>query len=311
MEKIALVSADAALEHDEDMPLLVEACRGAGIYPTVVSWDARHVDWQSFDVVVLRSPWDYTERLPEFLAWCASCASDCNLFNPLPILRWNTDKIYLRDLQRAGVATVPTTFVAPAADPQTALNGFLAAHPADAFVIKPTVSAGARDTRRHLRGDVDTAVIHLRQLLDAGRAAMLQPYLDRIDSAGETALVYFDGHFSHAARKAALLDPNQAGLDHPNASGQIDAREAAADERALAEAALAATARILELAEAPVYARVDLIRDDSGMPRILELELTEPALFLGHAPHAAVRFATALQQRLCAAQLAATNSRKT
>ena len=133
----------------------------------------------------------------------------------------------------------------------------------------------------------------MRPLLAAGRSVMLQPYLQSVDPDGETALIFIDGRFSHAIRKGPLLPRGAAASGALFAAEEITVRSAAADERALAERILGA----LPFGSL-LYARVDLIRDAAGGPVLLELELTEPSLFLNHAPGAAARLAAAALARL-------------
>ena len=297
MPRIAFVTAIASAALDDDMPLLLAACARLGLRAEVRAWDDFTVSWARYDAVVLRSPWDYHTRLPEFLRWCERVDGVARLLNPLPMLRWNTDKHYLADLEAAGIPVVPTHFVEPDAEPLPALQAFLADF-ADAveYVVKPTVSAGSRDTQRYRRDQTFAAANHIGRLLDAGRSAMLQPYLDAVDTRGETALLYFDGTFSHAIRKAALLRPGEAPADHTQLADAIAAREPDADELRVAEAVLAVLrARTDGL---PLYARIDLIRDAHGQPRLLELELAEPSLFFDHVPGTADRFATVLAHRI-------------
>lgn len=297
MPRIALVTAIASAALDTDLPLLVAACAQAGLNAEVRAWDDFTVSWRRYDAVVLRSPWDYHTRLPEFLGWCERVDSVSRLLNPLPMLRWNTDKHYLADLDAAGIPVVPTRFVEPDAEPLPALQAFLDAFPAAAeFVVKPTVSVGSRDTQRYRRDQEFAAANHIGGLLDAGRSVILQPYLDAVDTRGETALLYFDGGFSHALRKAALLRANEPPLDHLQLPDAITARTPDADELAVAEAVLALLRTRSD--GVPLYARIDLIRDAHGQPRLLELELTEPSLFLTSVPEAAERFATLLAQRI-------------
>jgi O-ureido-D-serine cyclo-ligase len=282
---VALVTARAARGLDEDMPPLTAALSAAGAQAQIVDWDDREVDWGRFDLVVPRSAWDYAERLPEFLAWAERVSRLTTLVNPLPVVRWNTDKHYLGELARTGAPVVPTWYVEPGGDAGRTLDEFLAADACRELVVKPAVGAGARDARRHDRGDREEILAHIAPLNAAGRSVMLQPYLASVDHAGETALMYIDGRFSHAIRKGALLPavgaPPTAGLFAPE---EIIARTPGADE-------LAAAGRILAAApfQRLLYARVDLLRDPKGAPRLLELELTEPSLFLAHAPGAALR----------------------
>jgi glutathione synthase/RimK-type ligase-like ATP-grasp enzyme len=291
--QVALVTARAARGLDEDMPPLTTALAARGAAAHIVDWDDRTVDWRGFDLVVLRSAWDYAERLPEFLAWAEGVARVATLVNPLPVVRWNTDKHYLGELARAGAPVVPTTYLEPGADAARALEEFFAHEPCRELVVKPAVGAGARDARRHPRGERGAILAHVEPLLAARRAVMLQPYLESVDQAGETALMYLDGRFSHAIRKGALLPagaPSTAGLFAPE---DIAARTPAADELAAAERILAAVPVGGRLA----YARVDLLRDARGTPRLLELELTEPSLFLSYAPESGGRLAAALMAR--------------
>ena len=246
-----------------------------GVAAEPVVWDSG-ADWASYDLVVVRSTWDYTLRREEFLAWAASVP---RLLNPVEVLRWNTDKRYLADLAAAGVPVVPTTFVAP---------GESFEPPPYEHVVKPTVSAGARDTVRFAAGENSSA--HALALLEAGRTIMVQPYQAAVDEAGETAAVSFLGVHSHAARKGPVL---VSGLDDPNQVA-ITPREASAAELAVARAALAAVPWPSPL----LYARVDLVPGPDGAPVLMELEVTEPSLFLGQCARAAERFAEAIRASL-------------
>jgi O-ureido-D-serine cyclo-ligase len=290
---VALVTARAARRLDEDLPPLVRAFGAAGAHGEITDWDDDTVDWARFDLALLRSAWDYTERLPQFLAWVEGTAASTLLLNPPPVVRWNSDKHYLRELAEGGVPVVPTTFVDPGAEPRAVLQAFLARESATEVVVKPAVGAGSRDARRHARGSLDEMLAHLRPLLAAGRSMMLQPYLPSVDRHGETALVFIEGHFCHAIRKGPLLPagaPATAGLFAPEeiTPRVPDALELAVGERAVAEVPFG------EL----LYARVDLIRDAGGQPRVLELELAEPSLFFTHFEGSAQRFACASLKRL-------------
>ena len=303
MTHIALVSTFDALALDEDLPPLVDALVRRGARVSTPCWDDPAVDWSSFDLAVLRSTWNYVERIDEFRAWTRRCAQQTQLFNPPDVLDWNTDKHYLAHLHRAGVPVVPTRFVEPGADPGQALRQFLAGGPDslsvgrncdfDQFVVKPSIGAGSRDAARYRRSDADSALAHLSRLVSAERrSAMLQPYLASVETAGETALVYYDGVPSHAFRKGPLLRLDAGLVEGLFAPEEISAREATDDERLLAAAAHAAIPF-----EPPLYARLDMIRDGWGAPVILELEMTEPSMFFAHAPGSADRLATLLIAR--------------
>lgn len=280
MPRIALVTAIAAHEKDADIPPLREALAEAGIGSEVLAWDDPTVSWARFDLALLRAPWDYTARLPEFLAWCERVSGMTGLLNPLQVIRWNTDKRYLADLAAAGVPVVESVFLAPGEDPAATLPDW------PEFVIKPCIGAGSRDAQRYLRENREAALAHARRLLDAGRHVLAQPYLDGVDDKGETALIHFGGRFSHAIRKAALLERDSEPTSHLFAPERIAPRRPSAEERAVALKALEAMQARLGL-DAPLpYARVDLLPSADG-PKLLELELTEPSLFFAHAPKAA------------------------
>ena len=292
---VALVSARAAHALDEDLPPLLAAFAAAGARAEIADWDDEAIDWARFDLALLRSAWDYTERLPQFLAWVEETAARTLLLNPPAVVRWNSDKHYLRELAGRGVPVVPTTFVEAGAEPAAVLDAFLAHHACAELVAKPAVGAGSRDARRHARAARDETLAHLQPLLAAGRSMMLQPYLERVDRDGETALVFIAGRFSHAIRKGPLLPagaPATAALFAPE---QITPRTPTADELAVAECAVTR----LPFDEL-LYARVDLIRDAAGQPRVLELELAEPSLFFYHVPAAAPGFVAAALERLAA-----------
>jgi len=290
--RVALVTARAARGLDEDEPPLRMALQSAGCEAVTTEWDDPGVDWASYDLVLLRSAWDYAERLSEFLAWAQRTSALTPVQNPLPVVRWNTDKHYLAELSRSGIAIVPSRFLEPGTDPVRELNEFLAAHEQAEIVIKPAVGAGSRDAQRHRRTHKDAPVAHARRLLEANRSVLLQPYLRRVEQDGETALMFFEGRFSHAIRKGPLLPAGGAATTTLFATETIQPRTPASDELKLAERIIAAIPH-----GALLYARVDLIRDDQGAPCLLELELTEPSLFLSHAAGSAERLTEALLRR--------------
>ena len=290
--EIALVTAREARDLDEDLPPLRRALLDAGAQVHIVDWDDAAADWSKYSMALLRSAWDYVPRLPEFLDWARRTSQSTLLLNPVPVVRWNTDKHYLADLARHGVPTVPSAFIEPGEDGAAALSRFLGKHAQPEFVIKPAIGAGSRDAQRHHHEDRVAALAHVQRLLAAGRSVLMQPYLHHVDEYGETALMYFDGQFSHAIRKGPLLRRGEGPTEGLFATETITPREPRADELRVGAQALAAMPF-----ETPLYARVDLILDASGAPCMLELELTEPSLFFTHAPGSAERFAAAILKR--------------
>ncbi|GGN78162.1 ATP-grasp domain-containing protein [Actinoplanes lobatus] len=287
--RVALVtSADFPDLFDDDHPLR-DALRGRGVAVDAVRWDDPVADWAAYDLVVLRSPWDYTARRDEFVDWAASVP---RLANPADIVAWNTDKRYLSELEAAGIPIIPTTFVGPGGDWTPPAEG--------QWVVKPTISAGSQDTARYtLPGQAGLATAHVERLTTAGRTAMIQPYLSAVDTAGETAVLCTPDEtgeltFSHGIRKGPMLT-GPAGEPVDIAFEEISPRQPSPAEREVAERVLAV---VPGGAKRLLYARVDLIPGPDGAPMLIELELTEPSLFLSTAPGSAERLAAAIIARL-------------
>jgi hypothetical protein len=282
--RIAWVTSTTAAGTDPDLSLLLAASERAGVDAAVEVWDDPAVDWIAYDAVVVRSCWDYTTRAVEFLGWAASVP---HLHNPVDVLRWNTDKTYLRDLAAAGVPVIETLW--DVTDP-TDLGSTGVGDQAE-WVVKPTVSAGSRDTARWT--DPADVVAHSMELQEAGRVSMTQPYVSSVDDEGETALLFIGGSFSHAIRKGPLLLPGEGVQQDRDSREDITARDATDDQRSVAQAALDAVPFSVDL----LYARVDLVTGDDGAPQVIELELTEPSLFLPTCTEAADRLVAAVTDR--------------
>lgn len=285
---VALVSCAEALDIDDDMNLVLAAARAAGLDASVVSWDDPAVDWTSFDLVVIRSTWDYHRRIDEFLRWARSTAEVTRLMNPLAIIEWNTDKRYLNDLQNAGFAVVPTTFVAPGRDAGDEVRRLL---DRGDIVVKPSISAGSNDTERH--ESFDLAMRHIAELHAGARTVMVQPYMSRVDVDDETGLVYMNGVYSHAFAKGPMLASAKSMAGGLYAEERIEPRVADDAQRRLGDAVVA---WVSERFGSPLYVRVDLLPTADG-PVIIELEMTEPSLYVALADGAADRFAAAMRTR--------------
>ena len=286
MPDVLLASCAQARGLDDDEPLLVAALADAGLTAAAADWADAAVDWAAADLVVVRSTWDYAPRRGDFLAWARRVEAVTALHNPAAVLAWNTDKRYLAELAAAGLPVVPTAWAATPAEVPAALARW-----DDDVVVKPVISAGARDTARFAPAERAAAAAFARRVLDTGRPVMVQPYLTRLDAEGETGLVYLDGAFSHAFGKGAILagDPPGPGLF---AAETITARTAEPGQRAVGDAVVAAVGE--RVGAVPLYARVDLVPGDDGGPLVLEVELTEPSLNLPVGPGAAERLAAAI-----------------
>lgn len=286
MSDVLLATSAHLPEGDEDAALLLAALAERGVTGRWAVWTDPAVDW-SAALVVLRSTWDYAGRRAQFLAWTRGVP---RLANAADVVAWNTDKTYLADLRAAGVPIVPSAFAAPGEPVPLPGEG--------EFVVKPAVGAGSRGAGRFRAARADDAREHAAALHAAGRTVLVQPYLSAVDTEGETALIFVDGAFSHAVRKAALLAADTAhAVDGTNLYLPESMSPAVADDaqRAVAEQALAAVRT--RFAGEPLYARVDLLPSPDG-PVVIELELTEPSLFLSYpGPEAAARFAAAIAAR--------------
>jgi hypothetical protein len=294
--RIALATAAEFPDLDDDGPALLAALASLGVAAEPAVWTDPNVDYSRYDLVVVRSTWDYHHQLDAFLAWVERVAATTPLANAATVLAWNTHKTYLRELAAAGLPVVDTTWLDPGDTFTVPASG--------EYVVKPAVSAGSRNTNRFLAGDHDDlAADHVSSLLAAGRTVMVQPYLDAIDSDGETALLYFGGEFSHAVRKGPLLEPAMALVTTAYKPEKMQRRDPSPAELVVAGRVLDALGSTGAGAARSdlLYARVDLVPGADGSPVLLELELTEPSMFLSYdgerGAAAAGRFAAAITAR--------------
>lgn len=278
---VALVTGGAMPEPDVDEAMLVDALADRGIGVRVVAWDDPGFDWSIARMAVVRSTWDYHQRLDEFEDWIQRAAQVTDLHNPADTMRANLRKRYLVEFARRGLPVMATDFV-PADDPRSATD-ILAATGWSRVVVKPEVSGGSWRT---VVAGVADAGEHLDALRRDGRDALVQPYLDSVDGHGERCLVFIDGELCHAIRK----EPRFAGGEESVSKVAVDI---APEEAAFARRALD-VARV----ERPLYARVDIARGADDEPLLMELELVEPSLFLLQSPGTAERFADAIVARL-------------
>ena len=291
---VAIATFTAMPPEFADDEQVVAALDRRGVAAERIPWDDPETDWQAFDAVVLRSPWDYARRRDEFVAWAAAVGP--RLHNSPEVVRWNSDKRYLRDLAEAGIPVMETTYVGPG-DPLPELR--------DEVVVKPNVSAGGRDTGRFSSGAHDEAEALIDLIRASGRTAMVQPFEESVESAGETAIVCLNGEPSHALRKRAILRPDEVAPVRDDGVGaaevMYDPALVTADRASEAELDLAQriVAHVSErFAYTPLYARVDMLARDGSEPVLLELEAIEPNLYLDQVAGGADRVAAAITARI-------------
>ena len=249
-----------------------------------VSWRDEVVDWAKYRLVILRTTWDYFDFLPEFLAKIEFIASKTPIANPLPIIRWNADKVYLKELESKGIRIVPTSW-GQSLQSTTNIRRFFDEFSADELIIKPTISAGACETFRLTKNS------DLQPVLDAfsNRPFMVQPFIDSVVNEGEYSIFYFGGKYSHTILKTPKTDDFRVQEEH---GGIITAVPRSEELIKISENILS------KINEPLLYARVDLVKNEQGEFCLMELELIEPALYLRMDPNAPKRFAEAINEFL-------------
>lgn len=266
-----------------DDELAVGPLAERGIAVETLSWRQRTQEWSDFDAVVIRTTWDYQRFPKDFLAVLDEIERSTRLLNPASVVRWNFDKIYLKQLSENGVKIVPTIFETHFSSEN--FDSWLVAFATPELIIKPRVSATAEHTYR-----LRTFDAALTESFEA-RPFLVQPFVENVVSEGEYSLFYFNGEFSHAILKAPKAQDFRVQEEH---GGVITAIEATDEMKAAASTALATVAEPL------LYARVDLVRDALGGFQLMELELIEPALYFRMDERSPILFAEHLdiQMRL-------------
>lgn len=283
--RVALATWQGMPRSCPDDAHLLDACKAAGVRAETIPWDAPGADWASHDAVLVRTTWDYYLRHAEFLAWVQAREDEgANLWNPAPVLRWNSDKRYLGELAAKGARVVPTRYVARGV--AVKLARLMDEEGWDDVVVKPVVSAGAYCTFRATRRDAPSAQRAFEELV-AHDDAMVQPFVREV-AQGEWSLMFFDGAFSHVALKVPAKGDFRCQEKH---GGAVEAAVAA-------PAHIEAARRILDLVGQPLlYARVDGVLV-GGAFTLMELEVLEPELFFRTSVGSAGRFVEALRTRL-------------
>jgi glutathione synthase/RimK-type ligase-like ATP-grasp enzyme len=287
-KRVALVTSEALAHLYEDDRLLVAALADIGIASVPAVWSDASIDWTSFDALIMRTPWDYFERVAEFRAWLdARIAERVLLCNSREILDWNFDKSYLQDLARAGVALVPTICIAE--NEKADIAALARARGWNEIVVKPTIAGGAYRTYRFRLEELDRYAADIAKTLE-DRGVLVQPFLPEIQSGGELSLLFFDGVFSHAVCKRPKAGDYRVQFQFGGTNENVQVSEEIVTQAHIC----------IEHAPAPtVYARVDgVVKNGSFL--LMELEIFEPLMFLARHPEAPARFARAIEKRLLA-----------
>ncbi len=294
---LATSSVMPNLYHGEEG--LLDALAERGCDPSIKIWNDPDVDWTDAGTVIVRSVSDYPLQRQAFLEWTKKVP---RILNHPDILEWNTHKTYLRSLEKRGLPTIPTAWLEP--EQNLSKHQIHTRFPASGeFIVKPAVSSGVRDIGRYTTVSTaqrQAAIAQVQQLLGAGRTVMLQRYLEEIDTHGEISLVFFNGLVSHAVEKRAVL--------HPATITESTMHEAVVTAEAADHIAWQWGERIRRVLHAYVrerigrdeqflFNRVDIVPDDEGSFRVMEVSLVDADLYLSATPEALGNFADAISVR--------------
>ncbi len=267
--------------------LAVEPLAQVGWSVEEIPWSEPNADWDAYDVVVIRSPWDYQDDPDAFMRVLELIdASTARLENPLDIVRWNIDKAYLKDLRQRGVSTVPTEWLFGLDD--DALERLHQRFGSDDVIVKPVVGANADDTF-WLTADAQPELLSEAMRTFSSRRLMAQPFIHSVLQEGEYSLFYFGGEFSHSIVKVPKQGDFRVQEEH---GGLISS--CSVDQDLLTAGQIAVDA----IGQRLLYARVDLVRLSCGTLALMELELIEPSLYFANDPQSPGRFARAFEQML-------------
>jgi glutathione synthase/RimK-type ligase-like ATP-grasp enzyme len=284
--RVALITSSALPQLWGDEQELPAQFAAAGIEAEPVVWSDAAVDWSRYDLAIIRSTWDYFERIGEFRAWIDRMERDgVRLQNPAALVRWNLDKRYLAELETRGVRIVPTRFFEAGA--RVDLPSLMREAGWSEAIIKPAVSGGAWRTHR-VR--LDGAAAAQRELDDIlrGSGALVQPFLDEIARVGEHSLLFFGGAFSHAAIKTPAAGDFRVQMQFGGTHRAVEPPPAM----------LRAANDVLAALPTPtLYARIDGVERD-GRFELMEVEVIEPYLFFPGSPGAIDRFVAAVADLL-------------
>ena len=267
---------------DLDIPFAIKAAEQLEIDLVFANWNDKSIAWESFDAAVIRSAWDYVPVRDEFLEFAKNVETKTKLFNSYEVMKWNTNKTYLSILENKGVPIIPTKFANNLDEALPAIKW--AFEKASAVAIKPTVGAGARLAGK--ASTEDEAIEYVKRILEAKRTVIIQPYISSVDDEGEKAIIVINGEISHAAKKVPALTKG----GHGDAAGQI---EITTEMKDIVKTISNAVSEWNDL----LFARVDVVRMGEKLV-LMELELTEPWLFMQFRPEAGVDLFKALKHRI-------------
>lgn len=246
------------------------------------TWNDPTIDWSKFDAVLVRTTWDYTAHINDFISWAEAVSQKTKFFNPIEIIRWNTSKTYLRDLEKRGVPIAPSIWL----DDKSNIKALIQDKKAKKWFMKPIIGACAESTLRFTLSEVEDAEALLARCLPKC-GMILQPYIESVETVGEWSILLFNGQVSHAVQKIPVCGDYRVQDDF----GAVD--HSVSPPAELSQLAQR-VCEVLPFKSPLLYARVDALFWD-GHWVLNELELIEPSLFFRHSPKAAGLLVDALE----------------
>jgi glutathione synthase/RimK-type ligase-like ATP-grasp enzyme len=295
MKNCAILTMDNLENYECYDELLDEPLAGKGWKTELVSWRTPNVNWAKFDVVIIRSPWDYQDDADAFLAVLHEIkAVGVPLDNSIETVKWNIDKIYLADLSQKEVNIVPTLWQDTFSSDK--LDGYFEHFNTDQIIIKPRISANADNTFWLKKDSAMLEKMNLEQAFEH-RNFMVQPFIETVLSEGEFSMFYFDGQYSHAILKTPKEDDFRVQEEHGGRLKLITPETGLVNQ---SEETLATITEVI--GEMPLYARLDFVRvpaNNKGQVfALMEAELIEPSLYFNMDSESPQRFADAFEQRM-------------
>lgn len=281
---LALITYSGLPNGAESERLMLPYLAAANVETEIVDWRSPGCDFSKFDLIVLRSCWDYHLRVAEFIGWLQKVAQTTPVLNPIDAVLWNHNKFYLREVAALGIEIAPTIFVSHAKkldEEQATIRSWRN------IVVKPAISASAHNTRLMDAAALQAAHELVRKM---NGPFLVQQFIPEIQDQGEISFVYIDGQFSHAALKRPAAGDFRVQREHGGSAALFHPDSALLNQ---ADRIAAAVWRVRD----SLYCRIDAIARD-GKLVLMELELIEPELFLGLAKGAAERFAKKIVARM-------------
>jgi len=286
MKRCAILTMDCLDDFEAYDALLEKPLNQLGWQMDMVSWRSTTVDWNDYQAVIIRSPWDYQDDADGFMAVLQKIEdSHAHLENSIDIVKWNIDKAYLKELEAKEVNIVPTLW--PTSFDINALPGYFEHFNTEQIVLKPRISANADNTFWLTKESYVEQVQQLAQAFTT-REFMVQPFMNSVVEEGEYSLFYFDGQYSHAILKTPKENDFRVQEEH---GGRLQLIEPES------ELVHQATVALNAINSMPLYARVDFVRHGNSFS-LMEAELIEPSLYFNMDPESPQRFAQAFADKM-------------